>query len=62
MELLIFLKNYFLNLYILDLWPELETLVLDTFNPVRLLSISTVNTFDFLLDPLFWISLLGSEQ
>ena len=39
---------------------ELETLLLDTINPVRLISIFTLDTFDFLLNSLFWISLLGS--
>ena len=42
--------------------PELGTLVLDTLNLVNLLSIFTGDTFDFLLNHLFWISLLGSVQ
>ena len=37
---------------------ELRTLVLDILYPVSLISISIVDTLDFLLNPLFWISLL----
>ena len=35
---------------------EMKTLVLDILNLVRLISISTLSPFDFLLNPLFWIS------
>ena len=34
---------------------KLKTLVLDTLNPPCLISVSTVDTFNFLLNPLFWI-------
>ena len=42
--------------------PKLKTLVLDTFYPDCQISVSTVDTFDFLLNPLFWIYLLDSDQ
>ena len=38
------------------------TLVLFTVDPVCLISILTIGAFVFLYDPLFWISLLGSDQ
>ena len=38
---------------------ELKTLEMDTLYPDRKISVSTVHTFDVLLNPLFWISLLG---
>ena len=43
---------------------ELETLMMDILNPVRLISISPVNTFDFQLNYLFWISrlLIGFDK
>ena len=37
---------------------KLQTPVLNTLNPVLLIFISTVDTFVFLLNPLFWIILL----
>ena len=37
---------------------ELKTLELDTLNPDRLISISTMETYDF-LNPLFWYTLIG---
>ena len=38
------------------------TLELDTFNSDRLILISNVETFDFLLNPLFFLSLPVSDQ
>jgi len=36
--------------------PKPETIVLDTLNPDFWILVSTVETFDFKLNPLFWIS------
>ena len=42
--------------------PELKTFVLDKVNPDFLIFVSTVDTYDFMLNPLFWISLLDYNQ
>ena len=41
---------------------ELKTLVLNALNPDRKISVSTVDTFDFLLNPLFWDFLTGFQS
>ena len=41
---------------------ELKTLVLNALNPDRKISVSTVDTFDFLLIPLFWDFLTGFQS
>ena len=40
----------------------MKTIVLDTFYPDLRISVFIVDTFDFHLNPLFWISLLDSDQ
>ena len=53
------IQTFFLIQVYSKLQSELKTLALDTFNPDRLIWISNVNTFDFLLNPLFFFLFLS---
>ena len=44
-----------------SIWPWLKTLELNNLNPNILIITSTVDTFNFLVNPLVWISLLGFQ-